>query len=124
MNLILNAIQTPDGTIMYSRTVHDYKTHKDANGKTYMVDGGLEYIRRSAHGDEIDLSLTDDEPHSVQRSVLTWGTYGINGDEPLHRVSIKDMTTGHILAVLDGHPPRAVLLACMKNELEMRGTDV
>ena len=42
-NIIRNAIQTQDGTVLQSFSGHDYKTHVDANGKTYMVDGGLEY---------------------------------------------------------------------------------
>ena len=42
-NLIRNAIQTPDGTILESTHRHDYKEYKDANGLTYMVDGVCEH---------------------------------------------------------------------------------
>ena len=96
-NLIRNAIQTPDGTILESTHRHDYKEYKDANGLTYMVDGGLEYCRRNRQDSEpyIEMSLYDDEPHSVQREVLKWGTYGINGDQPLKWLSVAEMDTAH-----------------------------
>jgi len=119
MNLIRNAIQTPDGTVLVSRSRHDYKTHTDANGKTYMVDGGLEYVRRSAHGDEVDLCLYDDAPHIIQASVLKWGTYGINGDQPLKYVTIAEMDTAHIEAVLKLNV-NPVHKACMVEELKRR----
>ena len=45
-NLIYNAIRTPDGTILESRSVHDFVGHTDANGKYYAADGGLEYLKR------------------------------------------------------------------------------
>ena len=104
MNRILrNAIQTPDGTIIESRTRHDYKEYEDANGWTYMVDGGLDYVRRSVnkHEPAIDLSLTEAEPHFFLRDYVTWGTYGKEGDEPLSYKTIADMETEHIQAVLD-----------------------
>ena len=91
MQLIRNAIQTPDGTILESKHRHDYRSYTDANGKTYMVDGGLEYLRRSIHDDQIDMSLYDDEPHEVQRDVVTWGTYGKNADQPLSYISVGAM---------------------------------
>jgi len=40
MNLIANALRTPDGTVLESKSRHDYKEYIDANGKTYMIDGG------------------------------------------------------------------------------------
>lgn len=118
-NLIKNAWQTPDGMILESTHRHDYKTHTDANGKTYMVDGGLEYVRRSAHGDEVDLCLYDDAPHIIQASVLKWGTYGINGDQPLKYVTIAEMDTAHIEAVLKLNV-NPVHKACMVEELKRR----
>jgi hypothetical protein len=121
-NLIKNAMQTPDGTILDSTHRHDYKTHTDANGKTYMVDGGLDYVRRSAHGDEEDLCLYDDAPHIIQASVLEWGTYGINGDQPLKYVTIAEMDTDHLKAVLELNV-NPTHKACMQQELLLRGVE-
>jgi len=117
--LIRNAIKTPDGTILESKHRHDYKVYTDANGKEYMVDGGLAYVRRSANGDEIDLCLYDDEPHMVQCQILKWGSRGINGDQPMRWIAIADMDTAHIEAVLklNVNPTHK---ACMQHELSLR----
>ena len=53
-------MRTPDGTILESKHRHDYVTHLDANGKEYMLDGGLAYVRSSAYGDEEMLTVYDD----------------------------------------------------------------
>lgn len=119
--LIYNAIITPDGTVLESQHRHDCKTHLDKNGKTYMVDGGLDYVRRSANGDEVSLCLHDDEPHDVQRRVLRWGSYGKDGNQPVRYIPIAEMETTHIEAVLAECRPMHVLKACMERELEMRG---
>ena len=123
VKLIRNAIQTPDGTIIESTHRHDYVTYTDANGKEYMVDGGLSYIRRSANGDEIDMSLYNDQPHEVQRDVLTWGTYGIDGNQPLQYITIADMDTGHLEAVVEMGGVCPVRRKCMQKELEFRNEE-
>ena len=51
--LILNRIKTPDGTILTSYNRHDYVSYEDANGLEYMVDGGLEYLRRNVNNEFI-----------------------------------------------------------------------
>lgn len=104
--LLYNAIRTPDGTILESWSRNDMATHKDANGQIYMVDGGLEYVRTSHHGDERDLCIywTPDMPHPILRQYLRWVTYGKSGKGPLKRVVLEDMESDHINAILDTQP--------------------
>ena len=121
MNLIANALRTPDGTVLESKSRHDYKEYIDANGKTYVIDGGLDYHRRSANGDEENMCMYDDEPHETQVQVLTWGTYGINGDQPLQYKTIAEMDTAHIEAVLQTVKHiRPMIKTIMQNELKFR----
>jgi hypothetical protein len=119
-NLIYNAIQTPDGTILESKHRHDYRSHLDANGKDYVIDGGLEYVRSSIHADQTSLALYDDETHAVQAHYLTWGTFGIRGDQPRRDVPIAEMETAHLEAVLRDCYPNPILKKCMIKELELR----
>lgn len=121
--LVRNAIQTPDGTVIQSRSVHDYVTHKDANGKTYMIDGGLCYSRRSAHGDEVDLCIYDDESHAVLRHAAQWGTRGKDGKQPLTWIKIADMETDHIKACLKECLMADHYRKIMQDELEWRKAD-
>ena len=101
--IIYNAIRTPDGTVLESKHQHDYREYVDQNGKTYMVDGGLSYLRRngSPSEDYQELSVYQDDPHEKVREVLRWGTRGPDGDQPLKYVLLKDMSTDHIQAILD-----------------------
>jgi hypothetical protein len=118
--LLKNAIRTPDGTVLESRSRHDYKSYKDANGKTYMVDGGHDYCRRSAHGDEIDLCIYDDGDHSVRRDTLTWGSYGPKGDQPLTISTIAEMSTAHLQAVIDTQTLSELYKETMQDEISNR----
>jgi hypothetical protein len=133
MQLIRNAIKTPDGTLLESLHRHDYKEYTDANGKTYMVDGGLDYVRRSANGDEIDLCVyvgqegedgyDEVEAHEVRRNILKWGSYGIKGDQPLTFKTIARMECDHIQNVLEHCKNVAPIIKdCMIEELKRRKT--
>lgn len=121
--LIRNAIITPDGTFLESKSHYHCAAHQDkTNGTCYMVDGGITGCPRiSTDGNHIDAFLFDDEPHDVQREILKWGTYGKNGDEPYHKIRIADMETEHIKQVIAFHDPHDVLWNCMTAELEWRG---
>lgn len=119
--IIRNALRTPDGTVIRSRHRHDYVTHTDANGKEYMVDGGIDYIRRSANGDEEDMVVTTEDSFEEVRQACDWGTYGINGDQPLSYIKLCDMETAHIEAVLQNVSRiNPAIKASMEHELEYR----
>lgn len=46
--LIANRIKTPDGTILWSRSVHDFVAYEDTKtGERYILDGGTEYTHGS-----------------------------------------------------------------------------
>ena len=120
--ILSSQLKTPDGTILESLHRHDYVTHKDANGKEYMLDGGCAYIRRSINGDEELLTVTTDDSHSVIREAVTWGTYGKNGDEPFKRVKLANMTDDHLAACIETQMATMLpaLYEVMQNELEYR----
>ena len=120
--ILSNRMRTPDGTILESRHRHDYVTHLDKNGKEYMLDGGLDYVRSSANGDEEFLTVYQDDPHEVIRLLVKWGTFGKNGDEPLKYVAIADMDPYHLRACLDTQQKtmRPALYKVMQDEVEYR----
>jgi len=121
--LIYNAIRTPDGTVLESKHRHDYVTYQDKNGNEYMVDGGLEYTRRNVHADAPyeELSVYTTDGHDRVREVVKWGTYGINGDQPLSHILLKDMNTEHIEACLDNIPSmHPAFKESFKEELKLR----
>ena len=121
---LANRIRTPDGTILESMHRHDYVTYIDANGKEYMVDGGLDYLRRNVHDDApyTELSVLSTDEHSVVREVFKWGTYGIDGKQPLKYLILKDMSWDHIEAILETQTQlRDHVRQVFVNELDYRG---
>ena len=97
--MLVSRWQCPDGTILESKHRHDYASHEDTKtGEHCFIDGGCDYVRSS--GNLVDLSIYSDDSHDVIRLYFTWGTYGINGDEPKRYVPLKDLTEPHIEAIL------------------------
>jgi len=122
LDILSSRMKTPDGTILESINRHDYVTHTDANGKEYMLDGGCEYVRCSANGDEYLLTIYTDYPHELIRLHSKWGTYGKQSDQPLSYVAIADMETGHLQACLDTQKStmRPALYKVMQDEVKYR----
>ena len=120
--ILSNRMRSPDGTMLESKHRHDYVTHMDANGKEYMLDGGLDYVRHSDHGDEEMLTLMSNDDHELLRLHLKWGTYGKQGDQPLSYVAIFVMETEHLQACIAGLRgyPRPAMYKVMQDELEYR----
>lgn len=100
--IVHNSIQTPDGTILVSNHTHDYVCHKDTiTGDIQCCDGGNSYLRRTfTTADYKDLSLYADDPHEVIRERVVRGGRGINGDEPLKYVVLKDINDDWLLAII------------------------
>ncbi len=100
--LVVNSIQTPDGTILTSRHVHDYVTHIDKNGHRYMVDGGNEYARYSwpEEAPAKIIAVYSDAPFAKIRKVLCRGGRGKDGKQPLTYVPLCDMSNTWIEACI------------------------
>ena len=87
-----------------SKHRHDFVTCKC--GKI-AVDGGKDYRKTmfTELSDFTDTSIDDDGSHELRRQYLTWGN---NFDKDMNRLPktiynpIKDMTSDHIQAILDG----------------------
>jgi hypothetical protein len=120
--ILRNALITPDGTVIESTFRHDYVTYEDANGKTYMVDGGKDYLRRSANGDEVDDSVLMSDPHEKRRLAFFWRSFGKDGKGPIQTRPLAELSDNHIEAILEtqlqirGRYPETLMLA----ELEYR----
>lgn len=99
--ILVNVMITPDGRVLESRHRHDFVTHKDENGKLYMLDGGHDYVRCSDHSDQKMITFTTEDPHELVRQWWSWGTYGKNGDEPFKLVTLRYMSNAHIEAILE-----------------------
>ena len=124
-NILYNCIRTPDGTLLPSRSVHDYVTHVDKNGDTYTNDGGNEYLHRSVNIIPAeDLTIYDTDPHEKIREAFYWGSYGKVPDyskDPVYR-PLKDLADDHIKAIIatQNHLPEW-RMNVFKEELIFRG---
>jgi hypothetical protein len=126
--ILFNAIKTPDGTIIYSRHRHDYVEYEDKNtGKLYGVDGGCDYLRRIGDTRECeDLSITNLTPFSEIREKFHWGSYGVNGDEPLKMNRLSELTNSHIEAIIKNvfKNTKGTIQSWLNMELEYRKANI
>jgi hypothetical protein len=100
--LLVSAIITPDGTRLQSTHRHDYRSHVDANGETYIIDGGLDYVRRSLNNiPATDAFVYTDDSHELKREAFTWGTNRTDDNNERIRKKLKDLTDDHIAAILE-----------------------
>ena len=120
MQIIHSQLTTPDGTILISRHHHDYVSHTDSNGSYYFLDGGNNYIRCSGNATNLLTTLTTDDPHLLVRDYLQWGTYGVDGNQPRTYVTLANMETGHIQAVIPLLPADHSYLPYYQAELAYR----
>lgn len=121
VKILYNAIRTPDGTILESTHVHDFRTHVDkTNGKEYMVDGGNFYLKRNAHNDYEELSLNTLDDIEKIRGLISWASYGVDGNEPRKVSLIKELSDEHLDALIDGKWSECFLLPVFIKEKEYR----
>lgn len=119
--IVANRIITPDGTELQSFHRHDYKEYTDRNGEVYMVDGGTSYLRRNiCKVPYVEASLFANDEHHLIREYCAWGTRGKDGSEPLHWVKVKDLSTEHIKAILEGGIAYEWMQKILKDELAWR----
>ena len=121
--LLYNAIKCPDGTILQSRSRHDYIQHLDEiSGELYILDGGLAYQRTSVNQVPFEnLAVCTSDQHEVIREVFSWGSYGRDGLSEKKYILLKDLTDEHIAAILrtQTHLP-AEMQKVFKDELQFR----
>lgn len=101
--IVYNAIRTPDGTVLESLHRHDCKFYTDTNGKTYMIDGGLDYVHRSDNGDEEVLTVYSNEPFEKVRKYAYRTGYGKPGSPDygtFRKTTLVDMEDDHLEASL------------------------
>lgn len=123
--LLVNRIITPDGTGLISKHTHDYVTYIDKNGLEYMVDGGIDYLRRNIHKEQpfIEASLYSTDSIEELREYIYRGTRGEDGRQPLKYIKLKDIDDKwlkNIISYERKHRPNNVYLEVYKRERKYR----
>ncbi len=118
MKLIQNAIQTPDGTILVSKSREDSINHYDKNGYTYGVGGGLDFFwfASGAEGKCIKLDLYDSNSISEIADKIVYEKYYPSNrlfqkGENKEYEFIKDIPTDRLKKIASNHPNIWVLLS-------------
>jgi hypothetical protein len=110
--IVRNAVQTPDGTTLRSRSCWDYVSHLDTvSGEIYSVYGGDMYFRHSVNVVPfVDMTVTSEDSFEVQREAFEWGIYwGGLSKEYLYYIKLMDL-------------PSIYLYYILKTETKLKGT--
>jgi hypothetical protein len=126
--LLANRIITPDGTVLQSYHRHNYKTYIDANGKEYMIDGGLDYQRCNVHDDApyLEASVYDNDPHTEIRAAFHWGCRGKDGRSPLEYRPVCSLSNMHIhnIRMTQTHIPEHIAKVFADEEIYRRDNGI
>lgn len=123
---IYRSMTTPDGTVIVSHHRHDYVTHKDKNGETYMLDGGPDKFYRTSVNKEKGVinEVYLDEGHEKIRDYVHRGGRGKHGDQPLKWVPVSEMNDNWVEATIVYNEDRGMghgwFNKVLKDEIEYR----
>lgn len=108
--IIQNAVYIPSQRRYYkSANRHDFVTFT-VNGEQHFIDGGIDYIRSSVIENPktrsmvIDYNLSSMSTPDDIRQKLLWGTYGKKGNKPLTWKLVRNLSIGHLKAIVDTQP--------------------
>lgn len=119
--LLLSRIQTPDGTFISSRSFNDFTEYTDKNGQHYGISGGSAYQKVSYDKkDYKDASIYTTDDFNVIRENIEWETYGLDGNDDVKFVKIKDLALDHIENILILPTLSAVFEEILLSEVEFR----
>ena len=96
--LLVNRIQTPDGTILISKFTHDFVSHVDANGEEYFIDGGMDYTRTSVNREPAKLLCLYDTDMKTSFEEIRKYVYRGTFDEQGNRIwkPICELSNKHL----------------------------
>lgn len=85
--------------VIKSKHRHDFVSCSCGN---LSVDGGMDYCKRNfgEHGyTELSMYANEDDIETI-RKYFTWGSYGIEGNEPRKDILLKDLTDEHLQDII------------------------
>lgn len=103
-------------TRLISRYRHDYVQCLCGD---VSLDGGNDYCKIRGEN-YISAHCFSNDSHSKIRFNFAWGSYGKNGDEPLHYILLCDMELSHIRAILDTQQLKPEIRQIFINEINYR----
>ena len=114
--IIQNAIKTPNGTILVSNHTHDFQSYVDpTNGEYYMVDGGLDYLKRSG-ANYTELAVYEDDSFEELRLKYMRGGRGKDGIEAVKYTPISEMSDEWLLNAIKYNSDRGIP-NCLANKM-------